>query len=118
MAKDWSAVAAAIQGRLAELEMTQTELATRSAVSYATVRELLKNPEGRQRNPRTLAALSEALGWPSGHLAAVLAGEEPSDPDEDDPVLTELARINETLQSLGQRLDAIERELAGDDERS
>lgn len=115
MAKDWSAVAVAIRDRLSDLDMTQTDLASRSGVSYATIRDLLKNPDARQRNPRTLTALSEALGWPPGHLGAVLAGQDPGDPDAEDPVLAELDRINDTLKSLDQRLDTIERQLAAGD---
>ncbi|MFC7612322.1 helix-turn-helix domain-containing protein [Actinokineospora soli] len=43
MSKDWQAVADAINARLDELEMTQKELADRSGVSVATLRQLQKN---------------------------------------------------------------------------
>jgi transcriptional regulator with XRE-family HTH domain len=109
--KDWDAVAAAIQQRLAELDMTQAELANRAGVALMTVRELQHNLKPRRRNPRTLAAVSEALGWPAEHLSAVLAGHEPGDPDAEDPVLRELDEVKETLTAITARLDAIERRL-------
>ena len=65
MAKDWEAVAAAIRSRMAEIDMTQAELASRAGVALMTVRELQQNLTPRRRNPRTLAAVSEALGWPA-----------------------------------------------------
>ncbi|GGM56073.1 hypothetical protein GCM10012275_29000 [Longimycelium tulufanense] len=118
MAKDWQAVAAAMQKRLSDLDMTQAELVQRARVAPMTVRELLFNERPRRRSPRTLAAISEALGWSSGHLAAIRDGTQPTDPDDGDPILTELDTIKEQLTALTQRLDAVERQLAADDERS
>ena len=43
MAKDWDAVAAAIRGRLVDLDMTQADLAGRAGVALMTVRELQHN---------------------------------------------------------------------------
>lgn len=116
MGKDWDAVAAAIQARLEELGMTQQELASRAGVALMTVRELQHNLKPRKRSPRTLAAVSTALGWPEGHLAEVLNGGTPEDPDAADPVLVELQTLNQRLNSITARLDAIERRLADDDE--
>lgn len=118
MAKDWDSVARAIRQRMADLDMTQTELSQRAGVALMTVRELQQNLKPRRRNPRTLAAMSEALGWPSGHLAAVLAGESPEDPDAGDPVLDELDAMKEQITEITRRLDAIERQQAADDARS
>lgn len=81
MGKDWEAVAAAINARLSELEMTQRELADKSGVSTATIRQLQNNYGPRRRSTRLLAALSETLRWPSGHLAAVLEGSAEDSPD-------------------------------------
>lgn len=118
MAKDWDAVAAAIQDRLMELDMTQAELAQRAGVALMTVRELQHNLKSRRRNPRTLAAVSVALGWPSEQLAKVLDGQGVEDPDVGDPVLAELDAVKEDLTAIHRRLDAIERQLAPNDERS
>jgi transcriptional regulator with XRE-family HTH domain len=74
LAKNWDAVAEAINTRLAELEMTQIELATKSRVSTATLRQIQKGVPKR-RGPRTLGSISEALGWPSGHLEKLAEGE-------------------------------------------
>lgn len=116
--KDWDAVSRAIQTRLAELDMTQAELASRAGVALMTVRELQHNLKPRRRNPRTLATVSEALGWPSDHLSEVLRGKRPDDPDAQDPILSQLDTIRQELDSITQRLDAIEHRLADDDEHA
>lgn len=118
MSKDWQAVSTAIKSRLEELDMTQAELSHRAGVALETVRELQHNLRPRRRSPRTLGSVSEALGWPSNHLAAIADGQNPDDPDASDPVLSELDKINETLMNVTARLDAIERQLAADDGRS
>jgi len=113
MARDWSAVAEAMKSRLAELDMTQVELIQRSRLAPMTIRELLYNTAQRRRSDQTLAAVSEALGWPPGHLRAVAEGLNPEDPDVGDPVLAELATLKETVATISSRLDAIEQQLAG-----
>jgi transcriptional regulator with XRE-family HTH domain len=118
MARDWDAVAEAIRARMADLDMTQAELSQRAGVALMTVRELQNNLKPRRRSPRTLAAVSEALGWPADHLTAILGGAEPEDPDADDPVLAELDEIKEQLTAIASRLDAVERWQAAADERS
>ena len=45
-----------------------------------TIRELLYNTAQRGLSDQTLAALSEALGWPPGHLRAIAEGRDPGDP--------------------------------------
>lgn len=117
MSKDWQAVSEAIKTRLEEIDMTQAELSHRAGVALETVRELQHNLQPRRRSPRTLTAVSSALGWPEKHLEAIASGESPADPDEGDPVLTELDTIKATLTQLTDRLDAVERRLAADDER-
>lgn len=116
---DWSAVADALNGRLRELGLTQSELAQRSQVSVATIRQM-QTPGGtaRRRNPRTLRALSEALEWSPDHLEAVAAGRDVGDdPDRDDPVVRDLRDVKVALSAITDRLDAIERRLADDDGR-
>ena len=114
MARDWAAVAQAMKTRLAELDMTQAELIQRSRLAPMTIRELLFNTAQRRRSDQTLAAVSEALGWPSGYLRAVVEGHDPGDPDAGDTVMTELAALKETVDAISSRLDALEQQLADD----
>lgn len=108
MAKDWAAVAAAIQARLEERDMTQAELASRAGVATETVRELRMNIRPRRRSPRTLAAVSEALGWPPDHLAAVANGVGDADgageTDELAAIAAELTAVAGRLVDLAGRL--------------
>ncbi len=112
MARDWAAVADAMKARLADLDMTQAELVQRSRLAPMTIRELLYNSAQRRRSDRTLAALSQALGWPPGYLRAVAEGHTPEDPDADDPVLAEVAALKDVVTAITSRLDAIEQQLA------
>ena len=112
MARDWAAVAEAMKSRLAELDMTQAELIQHSRLAPMTIRELLYNTAQRRRSDQTLAAVSEALGWPVGYLRAVAEGRDPGDPDAGDPVLSELAALKEAVTVINSRLDAIEQQLA------
>ena len=96
--------------------MTQADLAARAGVALMTVRELQHNLTPRRRNPRTLAAVSEALGWPADQLARILDGQPVPDVDADDPVLAELDAVRADLREIVQRLDAIERRLGPADE--
>jgi transcriptional regulator with XRE-family HTH domain len=117
--EDWDAVAEAIGNRMAEIRMTQMDVASRARLSLTTIRELQHNLNPRRRRPQTLAAVSEALGWPSDYLAQVLRGERP-EPHEDevrDPVLVALDRLGREIRELRDRVEQIERQLAAEDER-
>ena len=116
MAEDWTAVSRAISDRLTELRTTQMEVAAKARISLTTLRELQHNINPRRRRPQTLAALSEALGWPADYLAKVLHGEDvQSHTDEvHDPVPGSLASIERELGDLRERVDRIERQLAGE----
>lgn len=72
--EDWAAVARAVSSRIRELGWRQRELAVRSHVSVAVVREIQRHTVERRRSPRTLQALSVALGWEPEHLEEVLKG--------------------------------------------
>jgi len=72
--EDWAAVAWVISDRVRELGWPQRELAERSHVSVAVVRETQRHTVQRRRSRRTLEALSGALGWEPGHLDQVLKG--------------------------------------------
>jgi lambda repressor-like predicted transcriptional regulator len=102
--QDWQAVAAAIVDRLDERGMTMTDLAARSGVSLTTVRELVHVLNTRRRQPRTLAAVSEALGWPSDHLGRVLRGQAKNQ----EPAPDGLAAIWAELRELRARVTALE----------
>ncbi len=108
MGKDWEAVANAINTRLAELDMTQRELAERSGVSAATLRQIQNNYESRRRSPRLLAAISEGLRWPSGHLARVLEGEEATDVEDVEALRSDVQSLREEVSELRERLRALE----------
>jgi transcriptional regulator with XRE-family HTH domain len=102
VSEDWAAVAKAINARVIELGWRQRELAERSHVSQAIVRELQHHVIERRRSARTLEALSTAMGWNPGHLHAVLHGRAPADPGDDS---------DQSGPDLATRLDAFERRL-------
>lgn len=101
MGRDWDAVAEAINTRLAQLEMTQAELASKSRVSTATLRQI-QHGVAKKRSPHTLAAISEALGWPSRHLEQLAEGEAGS------PEADRIARLESTVAELEQRVRRLE----------
>jgi transcriptional regulator with XRE-family HTH domain len=105
---DWAAVAEAINERVNELGWRQGELAERSHVSRATVRELQHHVVERRRSARTLEALSTTLGWHPRYLEAVLRGRLP--PEQDEPITSK-------GESLRSRMDALERHLCDITER-
>lgn len=108
MSEDWAAVASAINERVQELGWRQRELAERSNVSQAIVREIQHHVVERRRSPRTLESLSVTLGWHPQHLDAVLHGRTPPEPDEP---------VTDTRDTLWSRLDALEQRLAEISER-
>jgi transcriptional regulator with XRE-family HTH domain len=115
--EDWDAVAQAIRNRMTETRMTQLDVASRARLSLTTIRELQHNLNPRRRRPQTLAAVSEALGWPSDYLDRVLRGDRP-EPHEDevrDPVLQALDSLSREIRELRDRVDQIERQLADED---
>lgn len=104
MAKDWQAVADAINTRMEELGMSQRELASRSRVSVAALRQIQKAVP-KERNPRTLAAISEALGWPPNRLEDVAARNAGSDgADRITRLESEVADLREKVADLEQRV--------------
>jgi transcriptional regulator with XRE-family HTH domain len=110
MSGDWAAVSDAIRNRMAELDITQRELAERSGVSVATVRQLQNNYGPRRRARHTLEDISKGLQWPAGHLEYVLDGEAPSSP-QDSPTgwQAEAAELRSLIANLAERLETLER---------
>jgi hypothetical protein len=107
--QDWGAVSRALLDRLAETGRTQTELAAKAKVSLTTVRELVHNLNARRRHPRTLAALSVALGWPEGHLDDVLRSRSPAGDTTErrDSVVEELRAMREQLMAMQDEIAAV-----------
>lgn len=117
MSEDWAAVARAIDERVYELGWRQRELAERSRVSQAIVREIQHHVVERRRSTRTLESLSTTLGWHPEHLKAVLHGKAPpstEEPVRDGPETTwsRLDAVEERLSEITDRLDALKRDLA------
>jgi len=102
--EDWAAVARAISNRVRELGWRQRELAERSHVSVAVVREIQRHTVERRRSPRTLQALSVALGWEPEHLDWVLKGHSQQTGGHTAP---DGAALWSRLDSLERRLDEI-----------
>jgi transcriptional regulator with XRE-family HTH domain len=100
--ENWAAVARAISDRVRELGWRQRELAERSHVSVAVVREIQRHTVERRRSPRTLEALSVALGWEPEHLDRVLKGRAQRAGSHTAP----------DGAALGSRLDSLELQLA------
>ena len=117
MSEDWAAVASAINERVQELGWRQRELAERSSVSQAIVREIQHHVVERRRSPRTLESLSVTLGWHPEHLGAVLHGRPPPEPDEPvtdarDTLWSRLDALEQRLAEISERLDGLKSDLA------
>lgn len=106
MEKDWRSVAEAINARMSELGMKQVELAERSGLSVAAVR-LLQKGKARNALPRTLAALSTALGWKADHLDRVASGTADNETGGPD-VRDEIERLSDELADVKRRLEVLE----------
>jgi len=114
--EDWAAVAEVINARVNELGWRQGELAERSHVSRATVREIQHHIVERRRSARTLEALSTALGWHPQYIAAVLHGRRPPElaepaTDNGESLWAQMDRLEQYLSAIVDRLDAIQADL-------
>lgn len=101
---DVDAIAEAIDKRRRELRLTLTEVRDRAGISQSQV-SLMANAKGSGYRPETLAAVSQALAWPSNMLERIGEGEEyPDQMSEDDKFEVVIQRLEQTEQSLSQRL--------------
>jgi len=105
---DWAAVARAVNERMRELNITQRELAERSGISPATLREIQQGAN-RQRSRSTLAAISRALRWPEDHLRRISVEGQADEPTAEDA--PSVASLREELAELRQRVEALEARL-------
>ena len=105
MARDWQAVADAINTRSAERGLTQKALADASGVSVATLRKLQKAEPGDRGKP-VLMALSVALGWTPGYLQAL------SDDEAASRTVDPNAALRDDVDALRADLDDVHRRLA------
>lgn len=106
MSEGWAAVADAMAARVAELDITQAELAKRSGVSESTIRALLKNYQPRRRARHTLEDISRGLGWPAHHLDDVLGNpDKATAPDWQ----AEAAELRRMVVDLANRVAELER---------
>jgi transcriptional regulator with XRE-family HTH domain len=117
VSEDWAAVAKAINQRVNELGWRQRELAERSHVSQAIVREVQHHTVERRRSARTLEALSVAMGWHPQHLLAVLHGRTPPEPDEPvtpsgQTVWSRMDALEDRLMEIADRLDELKTDMA------
>jgi transcriptional regulator with XRE-family HTH domain len=110
VSEDWAAVAKAINERVNELGWRQRELAERSHVSQAIIRELQHHTVERRRSTRTLESLSVTLGWHPQHLDAVLRSRQP--PEVNEPTADSTDALWSRLDGLERRLDEITDRLA------
>lgn len=114
MGEDWAAVTREVNRRAAALGLRQKDLAERSGVSLAIIREIQQNKTQRRRNPRTLEALSVALQWHPQHLGAVLAGIKPPDASSEsappgDPVAAALESVVREIRGLRAQIGTLTR---------
>lgn len=100
----WADVARVVKERMAELALTQQELAARSGVSVATIRKISAGNE-QSRTRSTLASLSRSLGLAEDHLWHVSRGEPTTAP----PARDELSALRAEVASLAKRVEALEK---------
>lgn len=109
MTGDWAAVANAVKQRMAELGLRQGAVIKRSGLTKQTVGEIENNSKERNRNRRTLEALSKALEWHPDYLAAVLEGRTP--PEVGTPYAKRADDLPARFDVLEHRLDVLQAEI-------
>lgn len=109
--ENWSAVAEAVNRRMAERRVGQQQLAELSGVSVSTIR-LVQHGAGRRVQNKTLAAIARGLGWPDDYLVRVLltgqlGADAPAEPTIGD-LYDVLCRIEAQLVSMNERIRVVE----------
>jgi transcriptional regulator with XRE-family HTH domain len=113
---DWVAVGTAIKERRVELGLTQAALGGRARLSKQTIGDLENAKVRDRRSPHTLEAVSVALEWHPGHLAAVRHGLAPPRvgepvPRSDDDIPGHISVVEHYLRQLLDRVDTIDHRL-------
>lgn len=109
-----------IKDRRGPLGMTQKDLAKKAGVYVSTVQEIEAGEIVRRNNPRTLSAISEALGWPPSRLRELLYGNEipaeRADAIEADVVAlrAEVGDVRRMMDDLIQQFTEVTRRLPAD----
>jgi transcriptional regulator with XRE-family HTH domain len=111
----WAEVARVVNSRMAELGVSQTELAALSGVSPATLRKIQAGGE-QKRTRSTLASLSRALGLNEDHLWRVSRGESP-EVGTSAARQSELSALRTELADLARRVEALESHMAATADR-
>ncbi len=93
---DWPAVRAAARERMKALRMSTARLARVTGLSPTTIRYFGLKPAA----PSTLTQINSALGFPAGHLLAILHGESPDPAAATDTVMKRLIRVERKLDQL------------------
>ena len=93
--------------RRRELRLTWDEVATRAGIHRETLRQI-RNGTGSIR-PLSITGLEDALGWPHGHIDAILGGAAagaPSEPDVTAQTVSwdELLELIEDARATNDRL--------------
>ena len=68
---DRQALAAAVNARMRELHIKQSQLERKSGISVATIRLIQKAQGTRHYGGDLLTAISRALDWPADHLLKI-----------------------------------------------
>jgi transcriptional regulator with XRE-family HTH domain len=109
VSENWVAVGEAVTERMRELAILQKELAERSKVASATIRQV-QHPNGKHRHSkRTLEAISGALDWPPEYLDNVLYGRPQGESAEqvagDATLQSRLSSLEELLRKISVVLE-------------
>jgi len=115
VSEDWLAVGDAVSKRMRERGMTQKQLAERSKVSPATIRQIQHHKGSHRHSPRTLEALSDGLDWPAPYLDNLLNGHAQQEIRADVTLQSRVSALEELLgkisvileQRLGDVVDVI-----------
>jgi transcriptional regulator with XRE-family HTH domain len=104
--EDWARVGRVLKLRRRQRRWNQEELAARSGVSLAIVKEIETNSKTRRRGRRTLESLSEALGWPRQYLDEVLNGRLP-EPESGASLQSRVETLEQRMNEIDMRLDTV-----------
>jgi hypothetical protein len=100
--EDWTATRQAMLDRMAEEDISVTQLAVQTGQAEGTIRYL---GEDRKAHKSTMALISLALGWKHDHLFNILHGEE--EKNTGSPMEIQFARITRQMKEYDALKSAI-----------